>query len=60
MAGVAQIAPEPGRAGFAGAAILVGGVTLYFTLTRPKSSNASATTLRVGGGPGSLFLNGTF
>ncbi|MBX3234303.1 MAG: hypothetical protein KIT84_21555 [Labilithrix sp.] len=44
----------------AASAIIVGGVTLYFTLTRPKSPKAAGTTVRVGGGPGSLILGGTF
>jgi hypothetical protein len=45
------------------AALIVGGVTLYFTLTRPKSSAATSpqpSGLRLGGGPGKFILGGTF
>lgn len=48
------------------AAIIVGGVTLYFTLTRPSSKSSGALTtpppsgIRFGGGPGKLILGGTF
>jgi hypothetical protein len=44
------------------AAIIVGGVTLYFTLTRPKSTAASIpqSGIRLGGAPGKFILGGTF
>jgi hypothetical protein len=45
------------------AAIILGGVSLYFTLTSPSKSGQNkppASGIQVGGGPGRMTLGGTF